>query len=820
MSLDSPTLLGALQPGAGPVSRRAGARRLLEDCWTPIRNAIELRFADILLETLGPLAKSDDEDEAKTAKQILLRDKAVLQAFSESLQGEFKQAVADFCTHRAQTQPTGAPGLTLVEYGHMEFSTLMERASARIRNAADEEFSILRIRLANLVREPEVRDVENPFRPLIFLRAIYLALERIGVAKPDLLPMTKRFDSALVAPIAAAYAGVDRQLADQGISADVGPITLSRNSIMRNSMSGIPANPFTNSVMGAYRSTLVPAALTSAPLTTGGPHYVSGIGAEQILQALYQRMSLVGAPMLVGSPMAAAPAQVAASRSAQAAAAAAVGFAPMGAAPQSWAVGAPGLGAAAAPLDPALLAAIGEAQRLGAGDVAAALPGHMAPAAAVDPAMLRSQVSSKAARQVDKLTIEIVGLIFSRIDEDKHVPAPIKEQLQRLQFPLIRVALTDPELFVSPHQPARELLDRIAATSIGWVPHGEQNQRYLAEVHNAVAGVLAATDESLAPFQQALERFEKYLAEETTRDNDPVARAKRALEEAETREVLAINATIKIRAAFEGVMLESYLRDFLLETWVRVLVAANLRDATHPGLMRHYLKLVPALIWTVQPKVNPEDKQHLARKVPAVLGALREGLALIEWPQAKAQEFFARLMNSHAQAVKALELAHGSAPFVPSTMGIKLAGLTMSADEAPAGVEGGELPVSNDVVQQLLAANKVDVKHLTAEEEAKAGEDAALDRRMGEFRRGDWFDLKRGGAVQRVQLRWLSPRRAIYLFATTQDEHIYSMKPATLRSLLREGEIAPAEDEHIFDRALRATMDVLEHAADEATVAA
>jgi len=625
MDLDSPSLLGALQPGAGLVPRRPGARRVLEDCWTPIRNAIELRFADILLETLGPLAKSEDEDEARPAKQILQRDKAVLQSFSESLQAEFKQAVADFCSHRPQGQPGGAPSLSLVEYGDMEFSTLMERASARIRNAADDEFGALKLRLANLVREPDVRDVENPFRPVIFLRAVYLALERIGVAKPDVLPTTKRFDSALIAPIAAAYAAVDRYLAAQGISADMAPTTLTRNS-----MSGVPANPFTNSVMGAYRSTLGPGPLTTAPFTTTGPHAVPGIAAEQVLQALYQRMQLVNGPLMLGVPGASASAYVPVGRHAHAATVGASAVAQMGTPLASWSIGAAGHGAVGAPLDPALLAAIGEAQLLGAAEMVSMQPGQATPDRAGNPALLRAQISDKAAKQVDKLTIEIVGLLFDRIDQDHHVPLPIKEQLQRLQFPLIRVALTDPELFVSPRQPARELLDRIAATSIGWVPQGEQNQRYLAEVQRAVRAVVASTDQSLAPFQQALDQFEKYLAEESTRDDDPVARAKRALEEAETREVRTINATIKIRNAFEGVMLESYLRDFLLETWVRVLVAANLREATQPGLMRHYLKLVPALIWTVQPKVNPEDKQHLARKVPAVLCALREGLALIQ----------------------------------------------------------------------------------------------------------------------------------------------------------------------------------------------
>jgi hypothetical protein len=816
MNLETPSLLGALQSGAVAVSRRTGARRLLEDCWTPLRNAVELRFADILLETLGPLAKSEDEGEAKAARHVLLRDKAALQAFSEALQNGFRQAVDDFCAHRSQDRTSGAPGLSLVGYDDMELSTWMESAGARIRNAAGDEFDAVRLRLANLVREPEVRDGENPFRPAVFLRAIYIGLERVGVTEPDLLRTTKRFDAALVEPVAAAYAAVDRHLAAQGISAAVSPAALTRNSA-----TAVPPTPFTNSVLGAYpdtRNTLGASMPATRPFTTTGPQFAPGAAVDQVLQALYERMHLLDTPLRPSGGAASFAQPMAPGHFPSAAAHAGADAAPAMAPPARWAAGIQALAVPRGLVDPELLAAVGEAQRLEAGH-APVVHGVARSGPPVEPAVLRAQISDKAARQVDKLTIEIVGLLFERIDQDRLVPPPIKEQLKRLQFPMIRVALTDPELFVSPHQPARELLDRIATTSIGWVAQGEQNERYLDEVRCAVSIVLESKEEGAAPFQQALQHFEGFLTQANTRDDDPVARAKRALEEAETREVLAINATIQIRQAFEGVMLESYLRDFLLDTWVRVLVAANLREATQPGLMRHYLKLVPALVWTVQPKVNPEDKQHLARKVPPVLTALREGLALIEWPQARAQEFFGRLLNSHAQAVKALELAHGATEFVPSTLKIKLDGITMAADAAPAGADGAELPVSDEAVEQLLAANRVDVDHVTTPAGPEAGHDAELDRHIAAFRRGDWFDLTRGDAVERVQLRWLSPRGAIYLFATAQDR-IYSMKPATLRALMREGRVAPVEAEQIFERALRATMDELGRAGSAAVAAA
>jgi hypothetical protein len=825
MNSDLRSLLGAsIQPGSTNVSRRPGARRLLEDCWTPIRNSLEPRFADILLEALGPLAKSDDEEESKPAKIILSRDKAFLQSFSESLQAEFKHFVADFCSNRSDDRNEAKKSLSLVEYGDMEFSTLMERASARLRNAVDDEYTSIKLRLANLVRENEIRDTENPFRPVIFFRAIYLGLERIGTVKADLLRLTKRFDTALVAPVAAAYAAVDRYLASQGISAE---LTRQQQPAGRGETI---AGGGRNTVASPFGSTVVPGMLTGNPMTAGGMRFVTGFSAEQMLNALYQRMQLVASPMPFGMPMGGvapagryAPAPTIGGSLGLPAGAMGVPGSPghggmpgtgvpmggvsMGGIPGGMGGGGPGL-----VIDPALLAALNDAQRLGAIAVAAVQQGQPAPDLGVDPVQLRAKVADKATKQIDKLTIEIVGLLFDRINQDKHVPAQIKQLLQRLQFPLIKVALVDPELFVSPHQPARELLDRIAASSVGWTPDGHQNQKYLAEAQRAIHTVLASTEEGLIPFQRALEGFEKYLLDENTRDDDPVSRAKRALAEAEELEVLAINATIKIRSAFDGVLLESYLREFLLETWSRVLVAATLRDKSDTGSMRKYLSIVPDLVWSVQPKINPEDRKRLVTTIPPVLTALREGLTLVEWPKARMQEFFARLMNSHAQAVKALELAHGSptpSPFEASTLRIKLDGLRISAADVPPD-DGSEMTIPDDMVRHAIAAAHVDVNYVTAGQIVVLGEDTDLDKRIASFKRGDWFDLRMNDTSERVQLRWFTPRRALYLFSSSQDKKTHSLTPATLRQLLRDGRIAPVEGVPLFDRALREMMDELQ----------
>jgi hypothetical protein len=423
-----------------------------------------------------------------------------------------------------------------------------------------------------------------------------------------------------------------------------------------------------------------------------------------------------------------------------------------------------------------------------------------------------------ATEQVDKLTIELVGLLFERINADRHLPQQIRDLLQQLQFPLIKVAVTDPALFVSPEQPARRLMDRIASSAIGWTPEGEANQRFLEEVEKAVQTVLTAPEEGITAFDRALRVFEFYLEDERTRDDDPVIRAKRALAEAEKREVMAINAMIKIRSAFDGVQIESYLREFLLETWVRVLVAISLRDGGDHTSVNKYLGIVPDLVWSVQPKLTQQDRKRLVTTIPPILGALRKGLMLIEWPKDRMQAFFAQLMNSHAQAVKALELAHGNPgiPFEPSTMRIKLDGIRLDDTTPPPADQ--PLIIPEDQVKHALKAVDADVNFLepptidqTVEQLYPGVTDEQLDEQIARWKRGDWFDLKFGEITERMQLRWISPRRTLFLFMSSENKGGHSLSPESIRAYLRSGDLSPVETEPLFERAVHDVVSGLQH---------
>lgn len=755
----------ALQGTEAPalLRRRAQYRHLFEDCWLAVRTVVEAKLQGALFDALGPPAKSTDESDARRAKAVLARDRAFMHAYLEALHPELTSSIDSFVAARASEGGKGRM-LSLVEHADSEFDAAIDQCAARLRNSVDSEFAAVKLRLMNLLQDPELRDLDSPFRITLFVRAVAGALRQLGAAEPEVIPLMRSIASGLGPVVAQTYAQIEERLA-QGGASDAFPAWQATTM----GTQGVPRgrSPATG------RSAESSEERAGADLT-GRDDAPSRSGLLTLLERMH--------PAAAEAPQPSAQAERPTASEVR-----------------------PAAGGGA--LDAALLSAVNEALRASA-SVAAKLVGTTPDAQVA--AELRQGLIDTASRKLDKLTIELVGLLFDRIQRDRHVPDAIKEQLARLQFPLLKVALADHELFADSRQPARRLLDRIASTSIGWSADGEDNQRYFEQVRAAVDSVTNSTGDTSKAFERALEFFDGFLNEERTRDDDPVARARRALAEAENREILAIKATMQVRSAFDGVQLESYLRDFLLDVWVRVLVEASTRENAEPGLVRRYLDAIPELVWSVQPKINPGDRKRMIGTIPTVLGVLREGLNRIDWPPERIQQFFGKLMGSHANAVKALELAHSSLPqFTPSTVRIKLDGFRIPTDAS--GVAAEQVKVSDDTVRHTLAVTAAGVTHLSAPPES-AEVALAMDQQdamnaISGWTCGLWFDLRKSdGQTERVRLRWISPKRALYLFTNASGERAHSLSPDTLVAYLQSGWLAPVESAPLFDRLVDGVM--------------
>jgi len=432
----------------------------------------------------------------------------------------------------------------------------------------------------------------------------------------------------------------------------------------------------------------------------------------------------------------------------------------------------------------------------------------------------REHLISQSTRTVDKLTIEIVGMMFDHVLRDTQVPSEIKAILSRLQFPVLKAALLDAAFFASSSHPARRLIDRIAAAAVGWEPYGDENERFRAEVERLVADILRKFDRDIALFENALNDFEAFLGDIAPRDSDPIARAKRALEEAEKREILIINTTMQVRRAFERVELESWMRDFLLGPWVQVLVQASLRDDQTKGYSKSFREVIHEMVWSVQPKGSADERRRLVELIPALTRVVRDGLALIRYPQHDQEEFLQQLMAAHAFAVKPTDQAtHIRHSLQTSEIRAKMEGLQLTGSFPLTAIPGG-VKVPTRAVMRAAQDHHVDLNvpaALTDVGPIDKAEQARMDQDLSHWTRGSWFELWDGRAFLKARLRWISPLRTMYMFSSGAENRAHVMSPDLIRSYLHRDLIRPLERAPLTERVASAVVADFENTPERAS---
>jgi len=726
-------------------------------------------------------------------RMLSVRASELRQAFLARVPEQQDRMIAELLVVKTSTQvaPVDIDSMSLVQQADDAVESIATRSARRMRRIVDEPLRDLNMVVGFLAGRPSLRDCDNPYGPDAFMPALVAAIEDVNLHRDAWAFCLAQFER----PFAEELARVELALLDHFRTHGVDAKQIWRDLASRQAApatgraaAGDPsASPAAAGAAGgtggwgpgspgglADGGTSGPAGAGAGAghgigsgAVAGGPA-ISGADAQKVLSDLLARLQAnVGGyampPMSVPGP-----------------------------------VGAP------------LMAAISELQGLGLQGVQGAVFSGT-PAGSIS--AWREHLLSQSSRTVDKLTIEIVGMMFDHMLRDQQVPAEIKALLSRLQFPVLKAALMDAAFFASSSHPARRLIDRIANASAGWEPYGDENERYRDEVDRVVREVLIQFDRDVSVFERLLSEFDAYLGEIRPRDADPVSRAKRALEEAEKREILTINTTIQVRRAFDRVDLEGYLREFLLGPWVQVLVAATVRDDETKGYSKRFREVIHEIVWSVQPKATADERKRLVALIPSITRIVRDGLALIRMSQRDQDEFFQQLMASHAMAVKPTDQAtYIKHSLQSSELRVKLEGIQLTGAFPMTTVPGG-IKVPTDALMRAAAEHEVDLsvpEPLTDIGELDRGAEAKIDRDIASWTRGTWFEIWDGTQFIKARLRWISPLRTLFMFSSGVENKAHVMSPELIKTYLRRSYIRPLESEPLMRRAVDAVVSEFE----------
>jgi len=252
----------------------------------------------------------------------------------------------------------------------------------------------------------------------------------------------------------------------------------------------------------------------------------------------------------------------------------------------------------------------------------------------------RDNLNSLANDQHEKMTIDIVAMLFEFILKDHQVPAEVRAQLGRLQFSVLKMALMDSAL----------LTKKIGSISVGLQQIDPTGERISEEICRIVEELLASDSENPELFSKMLDQLDGFIARELLASNNKIEQAVKVVVNAEQRSQRLNKESAKLEKMLEGIMITPYLRRFLLDTWSHVIERVERNPNADSTRFR---LLVPNLLWSILPKANRDDRSMLLQIIPIIVPVLREGMGLVAWLPEHQQELLNWLVDAHTTVMRA-----------------------------------------------------------------------------------------------------------------------------------------------------------------------
>ena len=405
------------------------------------------------------------------------------------------------------------------------------------------------------------------------------------------------------------------------------------------------------------------------------------------------------------------------------------------------------------------------------------------------------ELKKKAANSNEKATIEIVALMFQAILAEERIPPSIRVWFARLQMPVLRVALAEPEFFGSLEHPARQLIDRMGSCVLGFDSSAISGSALENEIRRVVQVIEQYPETGRRVFQLVYEEFQRFLSRYLT-EKGPTQKLVSVAQQVEQKETMAIQYTIELRKMLSDVPVREEIREYLFKIWAEVLAVAAVKNGPQHEETLALKKSASDLVWAASAKPNRHDRAKVIQDLPDLLARLRRGMTLLGLEPGEQENHIKVIGDTLADAFLSKTEAIPHARIEEMTK--RLANLEdfVSDDDA------GELPLDQESIEMMLGIDASMIEVISA---GGSQPGAAMMSWANELQLGNWFTLDHNGRMAQVQYAWCSERRQLHLFASG-DGHCYLLPVRRLGAYLQAGLLVPTEEEALT---VRATRDAL-----------
>ena len=410
-----------------------------------------------------------------------------------------------------------------------------------------------------------------------------------------------------------------------------------------------------------------------------------------------------------------------------------------------------------------------------------------------------TDLKKKAETKGEKATIEIVALMFQAILQEDRIPPGIRVWFARLQMPVLRVALSEPDFFGTASHPARQLIDRMGSCVMGFDASGVQGGTLEKEIKRVVQVIEQYPETGKRVYELVYAEFQKFLQKFLT-GSGAAQKVASVAQQVEQKETLTIQYTIEMRNMLKDIPVREEIRIYLFKVWAEVLAVAAVRKGPQHAETLDLKKTSTDLVWAASAKPNRADRARVIQDLPKLLQRLRAGMALLGMAPSQQDIHIKTVSDTLADAFLSKTQAIPTAQI--EAMAKRLANLEDFVSE-----DGmGDLPLDAESIELMLG---IDPATIDVVANGGSKPTSAMLAWAQELELGSWFTLDHNGQVTKVQFAWRSDRKQLNLFAAV-DGHTYLIQSGRLAAYLQAGLLLPQEEEALTVRATRDALAKLE----------
>lgn len=438
---------------------------------------------------------------------------------------------------------------------------------------------------------------------------------------------------------------------------------------------------------------------------------------------------------------------------------------------------------------------------------------------------LRETPMLNQAQPIDGVTIDVVAMLFDVMFDDPQFPETLRPYVGKLQIPVLKVALVDKHFFSNKRHPARRLLDVIADSAIGW-SHEDEDALH-DKIREVVDTVVVSFDNDIDIFLDQTARLEEFVAEAEARGARRTDGIRESLEQQERSELARARVGEEIAKRAIDSSLPVAVKDFLNRFWRLVLIQIHTTDGEQSERWRQAIVTMNDLVWSVEPKLDADERHRLLDSLPNLLDRLRGGLKGVS-QEDQWDGVFSKLIDIHMKALRAepAEPREWTPPEPEKATGNdERIGLHSAADSAPQalaesagsnvgqGAHGAEAsaiePPSGMLADDSEALPETECTDTEEIPEARVAESVDDHQRAVEaLDIGDWVEFRSERGTRRaLRLSWVSGMRGVFLFANRQGETTLTLPKASLLAQFRQGSARPMNPEPLTERAVHQLLN-------------